>query len=97
MIGEFGLCYLEKMFFFVLIFKGEFEDEQELFILESIFGSVLVVNLSIILEDDDRSDGSNLLSFFINEFVSQCDVIFKEDAGENIVLLGNQFVVCQIK
>lgn len=77
------------MFSFVLTLKGELEDEQELPTPESTPGSVLAANLSITLEDDDRSDGSNLPSSSTNESVPQCDATFKEDAGENTALLGN--------
>ncbi|XP_070367704.1 E3 ubiquitin-protein ligase RNF149 [Equus asinus] len=66
---------------------GELEDEQELPTPESTPGSVLAANLSITLEDDDRSDGSNLPSSSTNESVPQCDATFKEDAGENTALL----------
>ncbi|XP_008592805.1 PREDICTED: E3 ubiquitin-protein ligase RNF149 isoform X1 [Galeopterus variegatus] len=66
---------------------GEPEDVQEIPVPESTPGSVSAINLSITLQDDDRSDGSNLPSPSTNESVPQCDASFKEDAGENTALL----------
>ncbi|XP_062934527.1 E3 ubiquitin-protein ligase RNF149 isoform X3 [Cynocephalus volans] len=67
--------------------KSEPEDVQEMPVPESTPGSVSAINLSITLQDDDRSDGSNLPSPSTNESVPQCDASFKEDAGENTALL----------
>lgn len=50
-------------------------------------GSVLAANLSITIQDDDRSDRINSPSSSTNESMPQCDVHFKEDAGENTALL----------
>ncbi|XP_062934526.1 E3 ubiquitin-protein ligase RNF149 isoform X2 [Cynocephalus volans] len=66
---------------------NEPEDVQEMPVPESTPGSVSAINLSITLQDDDRSDGSNLPSPSTNESVPQCDASFKEDAGENTALL----------
>lgn len=55
---------------------------------EATAGSVLAANLSISLQEDDRSEGSNFPSSSTGESAPQCDASFKEDAGENTALLG---------
>ncbi|XP_006870831.1 PREDICTED: E3 ubiquitin-protein ligase RNF149 [Chrysochloris asiatica] len=66
---------------------GEHEDEQEMPTPESTLGSVSATNLSVALPDEDRSDGSNLPSSSTDESVTQCNVSFKDSAGENTALL----------
>ncbi|XP_007957730.1 E3 ubiquitin-protein ligase RNF149 [Orycteropus afer afer] len=71
---------------------GEPEDVQEMPTPESTPGSVSAANLSITLQDEDRSDGSNLPSSSTDESVHQCNTSFKDDAGENTALLGFSFI-----
>ncbi|KAM5316453.1 LOW QUALITY PROTEIN: E3 ubiquitin-protein ligase RNF149 [Glossophaga mutica] len=66
---------------------GELEDVQEMPTPESGPGSVLGANLSITVQDNNRNDRSNSPSPSTNESMPQCDVYFKEDAGENTALL----------
>ncbi|KAF6105976.1 ring finger protein 149 [Phyllostomus discolor] len=66
---------------------GELEDVQEMPTPELTPGSVLAANLSITVQDYDRSDRINSPSSSTNESMPQCDVHFKEDAGENTALL----------
>lgn len=51
-------------------------------------GSVVAADLSIAVQEDDRSDGSNSPLSSTNEPVAQCGTRFKEDSGENTALLG---------
>ncbi|XP_026925111.2 E3 ubiquitin-protein ligase RNF149 isoform X2 [Acinonyx jubatus] len=67
--------------------KGEVEDVQEMPAPESTPGSVLAANLSITLQEEDRSEGNNLPSSSTSESALQCDAGFKEDAGEDTALL----------
>lgn len=72
----------------MLTLKGELEDVQEMPTPELAHVSVLAANLSITVQDDDRSDRINSPSSSTNESMPQCDVHFKEDASENTALLG---------
>ncbi|XP_060043416.1 E3 ubiquitin-protein ligase RNF149 isoform X1 [Erinaceus europaeus] len=67
---------------------GEHEDVRDMPTTEPPLDSVPSADLSITLQDDDRSEGSNLpSSSSTSETLSQCDASFKEDAGENTALL----------
>ncbi|XP_040309991.1 E3 ubiquitin-protein ligase RNF149 isoform X1 [Herpailurus yagouaroundi] len=66
---------------------GEVEDVQEMPAPESTPGSVLAANLSITVQEEDRSEGNNLPSSSTSESALQCDAGFKEDAGEDTALL----------
>lgn len=66
---------------------GELEDVQEIPAPESAPGSVMAADLSITVQDDDRSDENNSPLSSTNEPVAQCDTSFKEDSGENTALL----------
>ncbi|XP_035884256.1 E3 ubiquitin-protein ligase RNF149 isoform X2 [Phyllostomus discolor] len=72
---------------------GELEDVQEMPTPELTPGSVLAANLSITVQDYDRSDRINSPSSSTNESMPQCDVHFKEDAGENTALLVGRWPV----
>lgn len=61
---------------------------QEIPAPESAPGSVMAADLSITVQDDDRSDENNSPLSSTNEPVAQCDTSFKEDSGENTALLG---------
>ncbi|NXV48499.1 RN149 ligase, partial [Uria aalge] len=65
---------------------GDPEDVLEVPIPESISGSVSVGSLSIVLQDDDRNEVSELSASSTNESVLQCTSL-KEDAGETTALL----------
>ncbi|XP_035884257.1 E3 ubiquitin-protein ligase RNF149 isoform X4 [Phyllostomus discolor] len=73
--------------------QGELEDVQEMPTPELTPGSVLAANLSITVQDYDRSDRINSPSSSTNESMPQCDVHFKEDAGENTALLVGRWPV----
>ncbi|XP_072807404.1 E3 ubiquitin-protein ligase RNF149 [Vicugna pacos] len=66
---------------------GELEDAQETPAPESPPGVVLAPELSLTLPDGDRSVGDNSASSPTSHTVPQGDATFKEDAGENTVLL----------
>ncbi|XP_014438912.1 E3 ubiquitin-protein ligase RNF149 [Tupaia chinensis] len=66
---------------------GEPEDVQDMPAPEPPPGSVSVGNLSVTLQDEDRSDGRNSPSSSTDESVPQRDASLKEDAGENTALL----------
>lgn len=53
-------------------------------------GSVVTADLSITVQEDDRSDRSNSPLSSTNEPGAQCDTSFKEESGENTALLGKQ-------
>ncbi|KAM9585238.1 E3 ubiquitin-protein ligase RNF149 isoform 4-T4 [Trichechus inunguis] len=63
------------------------EDVQETPAPESTSGSVSAANLSVAIQDEGRSDGSNLPSSSTDESALQCSASFKDDAGENTALL----------
>lgn len=65
----------------------ELEDGPEISTPESTPGSVLAANLNITVQDEGRSDATNLPSSSTSESVPQCDASCKEDAGENTALL----------
>ncbi|XP_004686071.1 PREDICTED: E3 ubiquitin-protein ligase RNF149, partial [Condylura cristata] len=65
----------------------ELEDGPEIPAPDPTPGSVLAANLNIIVQEEDRSDVTNLPSSSTSESVPQCDASFKEDAGENTALL----------
>ncbi|KAM9585239.1 E3 ubiquitin-protein ligase RNF149 isoform 5-T5 [Trichechus inunguis] len=65
------------------------EDVQETPAPESTSGSVSAANLSVAIQDEGRSDGSNLPSSSTDESALQCSASFKDDAGENTALLGD--------
>ncbi|ELK05022.1 E3 ubiquitin-protein ligase RNF149 [Pteropus alecto] len=69
--------------------QGELEDGQEMPVPELAPGSVVAADLSIAVQEDDRSDGSNSPLSSTNEPVAQCGTRFKEDSGENTALLGD--------
>lgn len=79
---------LSRQGIFFSSLKGEVEDVQEMPAPESTPGSVLAANLSITLQEEDRSEGNNLPSSSTSESALQCDAGFKEDAGEDTALLG---------
>ncbi|XP_036118253.1 E3 ubiquitin-protein ligase RNF149 [Molossus molossus] len=66
---------------------GELEDVQEMPAPESASESVSAANLSVTVQDDDRSDRSSSPSSSTSELMPQGDVHFKEDVGENTALL----------
>ncbi|XP_015976260.2 E3 ubiquitin-protein ligase RNF149 [Rousettus aegyptiacus] len=66
---------------------GELEDVQEMPAPELAPGSVVTADLSITVQEDDRSDRSNSPLSSTNEPGAQCDTSFKEESGENTALL----------
>ncbi|XP_072477711.1 E3 ubiquitin-protein ligase RNF149 [Notamacropus eugenii] len=65
---------------------GNLEDVQDMTAPESIPGSVSIMNLSVTLQDEDRTEVNNLPSSSTDGSGLRCNN-FKDDTGENTALL----------